>query len=107
MLILLFITTVLLDDEQRRAVAARVREALRLADVGIGKAALYMGMGPQDFEKCLNAERPLNVWRLELLPREFHRNYHMLALLADGLPERIDHAIKMGLPQLMSLKESA
>lgn len=98
-MVVLFLSAPILDDELRRAVAHRIREALRLADISLTKAAHWMGMGPQDFEKALNGERALSVWRLLALPPEYHQHYHLIELRDRGLPDYAKTAIKM-LPAL-------
>lgn len=97
----IFLSAPLLDDEMRRAVSRRIREALRLADISLTKAAVWMGMGAQDLEKALNGERALSVWRLLALPDEYHQHYHLIELRDRGLPDYAKTAIKM-LPALES-----
>lgn len=90
-LALLFGTVLLpLSDEAIRAKAARIREALRLADISPSKAALYIygrDGRESDFVKALKCERTLDTWKLERLPADFHRYYALLELRDRGLPD--------------------
>lgn len=78
---------VVLSDEDRRAAANRIREALRLADIGLRKAALYMNLDHADLQRALSGERKLDFWRLQMLPRIFHQHLNILTLRDIGLPD--------------------
>lgn len=78
-----------LSEEQKRQKGGRIREALRAIDLSITKAAWTMGrMDPSDLEKALNGLRKMDVWRLEMLPIEFHQELWLLEARDRGLPER-------------------
>lgn len=98
-----------LTEEQRRAVSARIRQALLNCNIGIRQAARIMEMDPTDFERALSGERKLDVWRLEMLPREFQREYNVLALTDSGLPERFAKFLQIApaLPFIQTEKRSA
>lgn len=102
--VLLVLGLVALSDDQRRTAAQRIREALRLADIAITKAARWMALDPSDLERGLSGARKLDVWRLEMLPDEFHRHYHLLGLRDRGLPETAKVALKIT-PALLDLKK--
>jgi hypothetical protein len=93
-----------LSDDQRRVVSARIRQALLNSGIGIRQAARIMEMDPTDFERALSGERKLDVWRLEMLPREFQREYNVLALADSGLPERFAKFLQMA-PALPFISE--
>lgn len=105
-LTLIILGLVLLTDDQRRTAANRIREALRLADLGIRKAALHMELDPSDFERALSGERKLDLWRLEMLPDAFHQHFHLLGLRDRGLPDTAMAALKIA-PALLDLKRGA
>lgn len=98
-----------LTDEQRRRTAARIRQALLSANIGIRQAARIMEMDPTDFERALNGDRKLDTWRLEMLPLEYQREYAVLLLADTGLPERINRLLQMvpALSFIQSEKRSA
>ncbi len=75
-----------LSEQQRQHSAAMIREALRRADIGIRKAALYMDMDPSDFERALTGVRKLDWWRLEMLPRAFWVELWPLIAEDKGVP---------------------
>jgi hypothetical protein len=65
---------VALSDDQRRAKADRIREALSILRIPITTAARqYMQMDPADLERGLSGDRKLDAWRLEMLGPEFQR----------------------------------
>ena len=103
---LILIGLVALSDEQREAAQRRIREALRLADIAITKAALWMQLDRSDLERGLNGTMKLDLWRLEMLPDAFHQHYHLLGLRDRGLPEYAKTALKI-YPALNVQKESA
>lgn len=84
----------------------RIREALRRADIGICTAADYVGMDPSDFEKALRRKdgRKLDLWRLEMLPQQFWREYWPLIAQDKGVPA-LFHTFVQVLPIIQ--KESA
>lgn len=96
---------VALSDEQRRTATARIREALRLADIAITKAALWMALDRSDLERGLSGQQKLDYWRLEMLPEEFHRHFYLLGLRDRGLPEYAKTAVKIS-PALDLKKEA-
>jgi hypothetical protein len=98
-----------LTDDQRRRKAARIRQALLNSNIGIRQAARIMEMDPTEFERALSGERKLDVWRLEMLPIEFHRECNVLELADSGLPERLAKFLQMApaLPFINSDQRSA
>ncbi len=84
-----------LAEQQRHTTEQRIREALRLSDLSITKAALHMNLDPSDFEKGLRGERKLDLWRLEMLPEEFSKHYATLTLIDKGVPTYFRKALKM------------
>lgn len=97
---------VMLSDEQRRTAAGRIREALRLADIAVTKAALWMALDKSDLERGLSGQQKLDYWRLEMLPEDFHRHFYLLGLRDRGLPEYAKTALKIS-PAVEALKEKA
>jgi hypothetical protein len=93
-----------LSEAQRRDAANRIREALRRADIGIRKAALHMELDPSDLERALKGERTLDLWRLEMLPDQFWREYWPLVARDKGAPEIFSTWLQV-LPHLFALKE--
>lgn len=96
---------VALSDEQRRTATARIREALRLADIAITKAALWMALDRSDLERGLSGERKLDAWRLEMLPDVYHQHHALLELRDRGLPEYAKTAVKIS--PALDLKKDA
>jgi hypothetical protein len=77
---------VVLTDEQRAHAVKRIREALRMADISVSKAALWMNLELRDLERGFSCERKLDVFRLEMLPDAFHQYYALVSLRDRGLP---------------------
>lgn len=98
---------VMLDDQQRQTAEKRIREALRLADISITKAALWMNLERSDLDKALQGLLKLDVWRLEMLPDVFHQHYHLLCLRDRGLPEYAKTSLKIAPAVEEMKKESA
>lgn len=84
--------TVQIDPASRLAHAKLVREALRLSDVSIEKAALYMAMDRAQFDRQLNGEGHISYTRLMALPQEFWRWFYFLGAGELGLPTCVDRA---------------
>lgn len=107
---LIVLGVVQLTEEQRRAKANRIRQALLNCNIGIRQAARIMEYSSHaDFERALSGERKLDVWRLAMLGIEFEREYNVLALADSGLPERFQKFLEMApaLPFIPSDKRSA
>lgn len=81
-----------MDEELLRKHARLIREALRLADLSIEKACLYMHISKSQFVNQLNGIGHLSYTRLCLLPLEFWRWMGVLIAEDDGLPHRIFRA---------------
>jgi hypothetical protein len=98
---------VAVPEDERRAKAERIREALSILRIPITTAARqYMQMDPADLERGLTGERKLDAWRLEMLGPEFQRVLALLTLRDLGLPALARTAIKIE-PMLQHMKESA
>lgn len=96
-----------LADEDRRATAQRVREALSILRIPIKTAAeQYMDTDMRSFERALAGEQKLDLWRLAMIGPEFRRVYALLELRDLGLPQLARTAIKIE-PAVQSMKESA
>lgn len=95
-----------LAEGQQRKASDRIREALRRADISLGNAAAYMQMDQGDLTRALAAERKLDLWRLEMLPDTFWREYWPLLARDKGLPESFQTAARV-LPMVLSMKETA
>jgi hypothetical protein len=93
-----------LTQEQRERGAQRIREALRRADLGIRKAALHMEVDPSDFERALKGEQKLDLWRLEMLPDAFWREYWPLLARDKGAPQIFSTWLTV-LPHLFVIEE--
>jgi hypothetical protein len=94
-----------LSEDERRRSADRIREALRLADIGIRQAARIMEMDPADFERALTGERKLDLWRLEMLPASYWQEFWPLLARDKGNPASFRTFAQI-LP-VFGLKESA
>lgn len=96
-----------LRDDQYRARAHRIREALGIVGIPLTTAAReYMQMDPGDFVRALSGERKLDDWRLEMLGDEFMRVLALLELRDRGLPDLAQTALKIT-PSLLDIKRSA
>jgi hypothetical protein len=93
-----------LTEAHRTQTAERIREALRRADIGIRKAALHMQMDPSDLERALKGIKPLDVWRLEMLPDTFWREWWPLVARDKGSPEIFSTWLQV-LPHLFAIQE--
>jgi hypothetical protein len=93
-----------LTDNERRQVGARVREALRRADISLKDAAAQMRMDPADLTRALDGERKLDLYRLEMLEGKFHTEWWPLLARDKGLPEMF-HTWLKSLPVLFAAKE--
>jgi hypothetical protein len=88
---LVFIT-VLLNHPAVDAYAKRIREALRLSDLSLEKACLYMDLSKSHFSAQLSGVGHISASRLAKLPEEFQRWYHALGVMDYGLPARLEQA---------------
>lgn len=84
-----------LTDAHLRATAQRIREALTLCGLQQKEAAYLIGLDPSDFQKALDGQRKLDLWRLEMLPEDFQRHYSLLVLRDRGLPDYARTALKV------------
>lgn len=84
---LLSLGLVQLTEDQRQQVGARVREALRRADISLKSAAAQMQMDPADLTRALDGERKLDLYRLEMLEPVFHQEWWPLVARDKGVPE--------------------
>ncbi len=80
------------DPDVLRRHASLVREALRMADLSIEKASLYMGISKSQLCNQLSGEGHLSHTRLMLLPVDFWKWYAVLSAESFGLPTHILHA---------------
>lgn len=78
---------VALTDEQRRSATQRIREAWRLSDVSVTKAALWMALDRGDLARGLSGQQKLDFWRLQMLPKRVHQWLAVLELRDYGTPE--------------------
>ena len=93
MRVLLFaLLTLLATDPHVEATARRIREALRLSDLSLEKACLYMGLSKAHFSAQLSGVGHISATRMAKLPVEFHRWYHSLGVMDYGLPDRVAKA---------------
>ena len=83
------------DDAMTRAHLARVREALRHADLSQEKAAIWMGMQKAHLSDALAGGRPLSLTKLMKLPAEFWQWYGLLVVEDVGLPTVVRRAALM------------
>lgn len=93
-----------LTDDQRQRAAGRIREALRRADITLGAAAADMRMDQAELTRALAGERKLDLYRLEMLPDVFWREYWPLLARDKGLPD-IFHTWMKALPMVLGGQE--
>jgi hypothetical protein len=77
-----------------------IRAALRMADISITKAALWMEVDKGLLERQLNGEGHLSHRRLLMLPLGFHRWFNLLAVEKYGLPREVTRAVPLTLALL-------
>jgi len=83
------------DPDSLRPHARLVREALRMADISIEKASLFMGISKSQLCNQLSGEGHLSWKRLTLLPVGFRQWYHLLGSEEVGLPEVVTRATRI------------
>ena len=91
-LIFVLLVALLAGDPLVHATARRIREAMRLADLSLEKACLYMGLSKAHFSAQLAGVGHISASRLAQLPREFQQWYHALGVQDLGLPPRLAQA---------------
>ena len=85
----------LVDHDAAKRKGVLVREALRLSDLSITKAAIWMGIDRAQLERQLNGDGHLSHARLAMLPMAFWREYGLAICHHCGLPERFQTAVRM------------
>jgi hypothetical protein len=83
-----------LAEDDRRKVGARIREALRRADISLKEAAALMHMDQGDLTRALCGDMKLDLYRLEMLPLKFHQEWWPLQARDKGLPEQFHTWLK-------------
>lgn len=78
------------DDAIFEQHLALFKEALRLSDITVEKACLFMGIDVNQFRRqTVDRDGHVSWTRMLLLPARFHQWYHLLASEAAGLPELV------------------
>jgi len=90
--LLIALLAFLATDPAVEATARRIREAMRLSDLTLEKACLYMGLSKAHFSNQLAGVGHISASRLAKLPEEFQRWYHALGVQDYGLPARLANA---------------
>lgn len=93
-----------LEESKRRGVGDRVRDALNRAHIPLKEAAAIMKMDQGDLTRALNGEMKLDLYRLEMLPDEFHQEWWPLQAHAKGVPELFKTWLKV-LPVLVAVED--
>jgi hypothetical protein len=94
-----------IDRERAKAKGDLIREALRLSDLSVTKAAIWMQMDASQLERELNGHGHLSTARLSLLPVSFWQEYALVIAHRYGLPERFETAKRMQLRRASDAKE--
>ncbi len=96
-MLLIILAAVQIDAHARELHARLVREALRLADISIEKAALYMAIDRAQFDRQLQGDGHVSFTRLMALPEEFWRWFYLLGAELAGIPEVVTRSARLRL----------